>query len=73
MAFREHPGFHIEVDPVPRRPKGALPRKRLSADRPPTYARGDEASTERAMWLNPQFRDETRQEIFSHLGKGGSL
>lgn len=55
MAFREHPGFSIKVDPGLRRPKGVSKKQTFFAERAPL--RGDRAiMSEQAIWLNPRYR-----------------
>lgn len=66
MAFREHPGFTITTDWGTRRPKGVPKKQRFKADG--GFVRGDKiTTTERPIWLNPRYRNETRQEIRDHL------
>lgn len=49
MAFREHPGYSIKVDPTQRTPKGKLRKKRSRADRHPLMTSG--TVDERFLWL----------------------
>lgn len=62
----KYPGFTITDDPVVRRPKGMIRRKKPKADM--GFIRGDRIiTTEEAIWLNPHWRAENLKEIRSHL------